>query len=45
MSTQIIEQIRETFDFQSNAQYSDFNEMANDFLAKELLMELNATEN
>lgn len=44
MSAQIVEQIRENFNFQSDSQYSDFNGMAQDFLAKELMNEINETE-
>lgn len=44
MSFQVIEQIRENFNFQSDSQYSDFNLMAQEFLAKELMNEINDTK-
>ena len=40
-----IETIRENFNFESESQYSDFNLMAEDFLAKQLMDELNQDEN
>jgi hypothetical protein len=41
MTGNIIETIRENFQFESTEQYSTFNQMAQEFLTRELIEELN----
>lgn len=41
MTDNTIETIREEFQFESTEQYSAFNQMAQDFLTRELMDELN----
>lgn len=41
MSENIIETIREDFQFESTEQYSTFNQMAQEFLVRELMEEIN----
>lgn len=44
MTENIIETIREDFQFESNEQYSTFNQMAQEFLTRELMEELNSDD-
>jgi hypothetical protein len=41
MPENIIETIRENFQFESTDQYSAFNDLAQEFLARELMQEIN----
>ena len=41
MSENIIETIRENFQFESFEQYDSFNQMAQEFLSQELMQEIN----
>jgi hypothetical protein len=41
MSENIIETIRENFQFESTEQYSSFNDLAQEFLTRELMQEIN----
>lgn len=45
MTNNTIETIREEFQFESTEQYLAFNQMSQDFLARELMDELNHDEN
>jgi len=38
----IIEDIRENFNFESSEQYNHFNQMAQEFLMRELMEEINS---
>lgn len=41
MPENIIETIRENFQFESTEQYSSFNDLAQEFLTRELMQEIN----
>ena len=40
----IIEDIRQNFNFESSEQYNDFNQLAQEFLMKELMEEINLND-